>query len=206
MLTRLIPLFILSGALNVLGQDEPTPATYTFGLEHVAVHGRITGIVDGDTINVLVLGKQQIRVRLAFVDAPERDQAFGQHAKQAMSELVFGKDVKLRPHTIDSDGRVVARVLIDNQDAGLELLRRGLCWVYEKYVGEASVEIQNSYREAQDTAHAEKLGLWQDPDPEPPWEWRKRKHITTRSQSVNSPSIACCSIVPEVCRSIPLLP
>jgi endonuclease YncB( thermonuclease family) len=101
-----------------------TPVTYTFGLEHVAIHGRITGIVDGDTINVLIFGKQQIRVRLAFVDAPEKGQAFGQRAKQAMSELVFGKDVKLRPHTIEGYGRLVARLIIDNQDAGLELLKR----------------------------------------------------------------------------------
>jgi endonuclease YncB( thermonuclease family) len=54
----------------------------------MAIRGRITGIVDGDTINVLILGKQHIRVRLAFVDAPERGQAFGQRAKQAMRKLV----------------------------------------------------------------------------------------------------------------------
>jgi micrococcal nuclease len=132
MLTRLIALIVLSGALGVVGQDEPQPATYTFGLEHVSIHGRITGIVDGDTINVRILGKQQIRVRIAFIDAPEKGQAFGQRAKQAMSELLFGKDVKLRPHTIDRYGRLVARVLVDNQDAGFELLKQGLCWVYER--------------------------------------------------------------------------
>jgi hypothetical protein len=27
--------------------------------------------------------------------------------------LMFGKDVKLRPHTIDRYGRLVARVLVD---------------------------------------------------------------------------------------------
>jgi endonuclease YncB( thermonuclease family) len=32
---------------------------------------------------------------------------FGQRAKAAMSELVFGKDVKLRPHTIDRYGRLL---------------------------------------------------------------------------------------------------
>jgi hypothetical protein len=54
MLTRLVALLVLSGALGVLGQDAPTPVTYTFGLEHVCVHGRITGVVNGDTINVLI--------------------------------------------------------------------------------------------------------------------------------------------------------
>jgi len=41
-----------------------------------------------------------------------------------MSELVFGKDVMLQPHTIDRSGRLVARVLVDGQDAGLQLLKK----------------------------------------------------------------------------------
>jgi endonuclease YncB( thermonuclease family) len=77
MLTRLIALLVLSGVLGVLGQDAPTPVSHTFGLEHVSIHGRITGIVDGDTINVRIIGKQQIRVRIAFIDAPEKGQPFG---------------------------------------------------------------------------------------------------------------------------------
>jgi endonuclease YncB( thermonuclease family) len=197
MLTRLIALLVLSGALGVLGQDAPEPATYTFGLEHVAIRGRITGIVDGDTISALILGKQQVRIRIAFIDAPEKGQAFGQRAKVAMSELVFGKDVKLRPHTVDRYGHLVARVIIDNQDAGLELLKQGLCWVYEKYVGEAPPEIQTSYWAAQAAAQSGKIGLWQDTVPMPPWEWRKEKGTTTQSRPVNWLSIAYCSIIPE---------
>jgi len=91
-----------------------TPVTYTFGLEYVCIHGRITRVVDGDRINVLILGKQQIRVRFAFVlTRRKKGQPFGQRAKAALSELMFGKDVKLRPHTIDRYGRLVARVLVD---------------------------------------------------------------------------------------------
>src|SRR5262245_38337013 len=36
------------------------------------------------------------QVRIAFIDAPQKGQAFGQAAKGAMSELVFDKDVELR--------------------------------------------------------------------------------------------------------------
>jgi endonuclease YncB( thermonuclease family) len=104
---------------------------------------------------------------------PEKGQAFGQRAKQAMGELVFGKDVKLRPHTIDRYGRLVARVIVDNQDAGLELLKEGLCWVYERYLPEASPDIQMSYQQAQAAALEQKPGLWGDPFPVPPWDWRK---------------------------------
>jgi endonuclease YncB( thermonuclease family) len=81
-------------------------------LEQEAVSGRCIGVTDGDTIRVLTAANQQIQVRLAFIDAPEEGQAFGQRAKQAMSELVFGKALELRLHTIDRSGRMVARVFV----------------------------------------------------------------------------------------------
>ena len=83
-------------------------------------YGCCVGVSDGDTIKVLTDAKQQIRVRIAFIDAPEKGQAFGRRAKEAMSELVFGKDVELRPHTIDRYGRLVARVFVEGRDAGVK--------------------------------------------------------------------------------------
>jgi endonuclease YncB( thermonuclease family) len=81
---------------------------------------------------MLSADKEQILVRIAFIDAPEKGQPFGERAKEALSKLVFDKEVELRPHTIDRYGRLVARVFVANQDVGLELLKAGLCWVYEK--------------------------------------------------------------------------
>jgi endonuclease YncB( thermonuclease family) len=167
-------LLVLSSVLAVFGQDQLKPVTYYLGLEPARIRGRTVGIIDGDTIKVLTAAKQQIRVRIAFIDAPEKGQAFGQRAKQAMSELVFGKDVELQVHSIDPYGRLVARVLVDGQDAGLELLKQGFCWVYEKYVVQARIDIEASYRAAQAVAQSDKVGLWQDADPVPPWEWRER--------------------------------
>jgi endonuclease YncB( thermonuclease family) len=159
MTTKLVAFCILSNALAVFGRDQLAAGTYALVLDQVSIPGHITGIVEGDTIKVRVLGKPQIKVRIAFIDAPEKGQAFGQRAKEAMSELVFGKEVALQPHTIDRYGRLVARVLVDGQEAGLELLKQGLCWVYEEYVGEASAPIEARYRNAQDAAQAERSGL-----------------------------------------------
>ena len=75
MLTRCIALFVLFSVVAVRGQEGTKAATYTRDLEQESVNGRCVGVTDGDTINVLILGKQQIKVRLAFVDAPERGQA-----------------------------------------------------------------------------------------------------------------------------------
>ena len=170
---RLIALLILSSVLAVSGQDQLKPATYYLGLEQAPIRGRAIGIIDGDTIKVLSADKEQILVRIAFIDAPEKGQPFGERAKEALSKLVFDKEVELSPHTIDRYGRLVARVFVSNQDVGLELLKAGLCWVYEKYITRATLAIEASYRAAQALAESDRLGLWQDPAPVPPWEWRK---------------------------------
>jgi len=44
-------------------------------------YGCCVGISDGDTIKVLTAAKQQIRVRIALIDAPQMGQAFGQRAE-----------------------------------------------------------------------------------------------------------------------------
>jgi endonuclease YncB( thermonuclease family) len=117
------------------------------------IHCRVVSVTDGDTIKVLVTEKQLLRIRLAFCDAPEKKQAFGARAKQAMSELVFGKEINFLPHAIDRYGRTVAQVVSEGKDVGEEMLRQGLAWVYDRYITEASTEIQDTYRKAQEEAN-----------------------------------------------------
>lgn len=51
----------------------------------------VIGISDGDTLTVLDKDKQQVKIRLAEIDAPESHQAFGSRSKQSLSNLCFGK-------------------------------------------------------------------------------------------------------------------
>ena len=74
------------------------------------IPARVVGISDGDTITVLTAAKKQVKVRLHGIDAPETGQDFGSRAKQAASELAFGKTVTIRPRDTDRYGRTVAEV------------------------------------------------------------------------------------------------
>ena len=142
------------------------------------IRGRCVGVHDGDSITLLTSINSQIKIRVAFLDAPELSQAFGYRAKQAMSELVFGKEIAVYPHTIDRYGRTVAIVYVDGIDAGLELLRQGLAWSYTRYLSEASADIQASYRQAEADAREQRLGLWGDSqEPVPPWLYRHRNNV-----------------------------
>ena len=55
--------------------------------------GRVVGVADGDTLTVLTAQRQQHRVRLTSIDAPEKRQAFGQVSKQHLSDLAYDKTV-----------------------------------------------------------------------------------------------------------------
>jgi micrococcal nuclease len=83
------------------------------------------------------------------------------------------KEIAAYPHAIDRYGRTVAILYVDGIDAGLELLRQGLCWVYTKYLPEADADIQASYQAAETDARAQRRGLWSDLEPVEPWLYRR---------------------------------
>ncbi len=56
--------------------------------------GSVVSVLDGDTIEVLN-GHHTECIRLSGIDNPEKGQAIGQKAKQAASDLAFGRDVTL---------------------------------------------------------------------------------------------------------------
>jgi hypothetical protein len=64
-----------------------------FALE--AFSDPVVSVLDGDTIEVLH-DQHPERIRLRRIDCPEKGQAYGKRAKQAVSELVFGMDDETR--------------------------------------------------------------------------------------------------------------
>ncbi len=73
-------------------------ATFLVGAEPLA--GKVVKVTDGDTITVLV-DCQEIKIRLNAINAPERGQDFGQKSKDALADLVFGKEVRIETHGKD---------------------------------------------------------------------------------------------------------
>ncbi len=89
------------------------------------LHGQVVGISDGDTLTLLTEERDQVRVRLAEIDAPERGQPYGASARQALSDLALGKAIRVAVQDTDRYGRAVGRVFAGAQDANAEMVRRG---------------------------------------------------------------------------------
>ncbi len=131
--------------------------------------GGVVGIADGDTFTLLTSDKQQIKIRLAEIDAPESGQPYGNKSKQALSGLIFGNDVRVVVQTTDRSGRTVGRPYVGDLDVCEEMVRVGAAWVYRQYVVDASLfDVEND-------ARAARRGIWglSESEQVEPWNWRR---------------------------------
>jgi len=150
-------LLLLAGALNA-----------------ATLQGKVIGVADGDTVTLLDDQKNQHKIRLQGIDAPEKAQAFGNKSKQSLHEMVHGKEVFVDVQKKDKYGRSVGKILVNQTDACLEQIKRGMVWHYKQYANEQSPEDRDVYAQAESTARAQSLGLWKDKSPTPPWAFRKQ--------------------------------
>lgn len=137
--------------------------------------GRVVGIADGDTITVLDSNRQQHKIRLSGIDAPEKKQPFGERSKQHLAEMVFNKTVTVEWQKLDRYGRTVGKVMVNGVDVNLVQVKAGMAWWYEKYRKEQSERDQYLYSAQEQEAKAKRVGLWSDQNPVPPWDWRKSR-------------------------------
>jgi micrococcal nuclease len=137
--------------------------------------GRVVGVADGDTITVLDANRQQHKIRLSGIDAPEKAQPFGARSKQSLSDLVFDKQVAVEWNKQDRYGRTVGKVLVNGIDANLAQVKAGLAWWYRDYAKEQSAADRRLYEQTEQQALVQRLGLWVDKNPTPPWDFRHGK-------------------------------
>ena len=129
-----------------------------------ALSGKIVSIHDGDTITVLQ-GKQQIKVRLFGIDAPELKQPYGKKSKQFLANLIAGKVVEVEENGKDRYKRTIGTIYLNGADINAQMVENGYAWAYRKF--------SKKYTAQESKAKKQGLGLWRDKKPIPPWEWRK---------------------------------
>lgn len=148
---RLAPLLVL-----FLGCTAAAPAQHPLAdLVGRTVEGRVTRVSDGDTLDVVPDGERRaIRVRVFGIDAPERGEPFSTQARNRTRVLAFNKTVRMTGVSVDTYGRLVARLRIGDVDLGLDLLASGLACHYRRYSDD------RAQADAEAAARSRALGFW----------------------------------------------
>jgi len=127
--------------------------------------GRVTRVLDGDTVDVWTDTGVKERVRLREIDAPEKTQEAGGASAGSLSGLVLNQPVTVEYVQRDRYHRILGTVYFAGQDINRTQVERGMAWVYRQYSQNADYLVLESQ------AKAQHRGLWVG-TPTPPWEFR----------------------------------
>lgn len=138
-------------------------------ISQTAKTGKVVSIKDGDTVIVIDSLNNQYTLRLAEIDCPEKNQAFGYKAKQYTSDQIYLKTIDYVIIDRDNYGRIIAKIYYDNgKYLSEELVKIGFAWHYKKYSTSeklAALELQ---------AREQKIGIWSEENAIPPSEFRDK--------------------------------
>ena len=153
--------------------------------------GTVVRVADGDTCVVQkadsskfqVQGsksarKEEVRIRLVGIDAPEKSQEHGKESADALARKILGRTVvvEYRPTSRNTSkalrkdryGRIIGTVYLDNRNINQDMVRDGFAWWYRKYSKD------NNLSELETNARQQNRGLWTAENPTAPWHYRKR--------------------------------
>lgn len=150
--------------------DETLPARWT---------GRVTLVSDGDTLWVRPESPESsqrqppLKLRLLGLDAPERCQAGGPAAHEALRSRVLGRTVQVETVGRDVYQRLLGRVWLESvgdgapADVGAWLVSEGHAWS-DRYRGDPG-----PYAAQEDAARNARRGLFADAAAQPPRRFRR---------------------------------
>ncbi len=144
-------------------------AANTNTLQDSTIRGKVIGIKDGDTIDILY-NEKKLTIRLAHIDCPEKKQPFGAVAKKFMSEKCFGQAVIIEHNNkYDRNKRLIGEVINSSgENLNKELVKAGLAWHYKQYSSDTV------YANLENEARKKRVGLWIEINATPPWKWRDK--------------------------------
>jgi len=127
-------------------------------------------VCDGDTINVLTEGKSY-RIRLAGIDAPEKDQPMGEEISYVVKKML-PKGTPVRVQCIDYDRKWKRHVAWIWDDEGqlinAMLVAMGLAYWYRDFAPD-----DRYLAELEALARQDRVGVWSRDDLVRPWDHRQ---------------------------------
>lgn len=142
----------------------------SIGVVFADLNGTVIKVLDGDTIDLLTITNQKVRIRLLDIDAPEKGQAYSNASRKYLASLIAGKYVFVKANKKDIYNRTLGTIFYNKMNINAKMVENGYAWAY-RYRGKASNKLMVK-REKQ--AKLNNKGLWKDKNPIAPWQFRYR--------------------------------
>ncbi len=138
------------------------------------VQGRVTKVVDGDTVWVTDTLEKPRKVRLVGIDAPERKQPWGEEARRILADRILGEPVAMEIAGYDRLWKRDLAVLYHRgMNVNLWLIQAGAAWAYRGRPNDCPPALRREIEAAEMEARAAARGLWADANGVPPDEHRR---------------------------------
>jgi len=131
------------------------------------VAGKVTAVIDGDTVQILDIVNVTHEISLRCADAPELEQDSGAASAAYLAGLISRKDVAVESGSAEPDGQVLGTITLRGADINFRMIRAGFAWHDNRD------RCGSAWDTAQRRAQQSGRGLWANPAPVPPWDYRQ---------------------------------
>lgn len=131
------------------------------------VAGKVTAVIDGDTVQILDIVNVTHEISLRCADAPELEQDSGAASAAYLAGLISSKDVAVESGSAEPDGQVLGTITLRGADINFRMIRAGFAW------HDNGDRCGSAWDTAQRRAQQSGRGLWANPAPVPPWDYRQ---------------------------------
>jgi endonuclease YncB( thermonuclease family) len=127
----------------------------------------VSYVYDGDTVKIND-GLREYKLRIADIDAPEKNQRYGKQARRALIKLCKDAEIEVTFTGVDKYQRDLGYLICDTFPVSQWMVEHGYAWFNVRYSSNWTLQtMENEARQS-------KRGLWKQKKPMPPWIWRQK--------------------------------
>ncbi len=146
-----------------------------FSFANEELKGKVTSIIDGNTIEITLSSGEKYKVLLHGIDCPDLGQNFAENARTLLQKLLLSKNITIIVKGKDRLGNRLGDILVEGvPDPKRELIRTGLAWTTD-----SDPELESLKEHARDQG----LGIWSEENPTPPWLYRRQQAMVQPKSS-----------------------
>jgi micrococcal nuclease len=146
------------------------------------IRGTVTDVLDGRTLVVETEPEKTVKVRLRYLEVPEKEQQLFDIVKTHLKQLSVGKSVEVRDIRLVSS-YFVGVVVTKTNDLNQQMLRDGAAWFDIAENKSVNNDLINLYQENETAAKVEKRGVWGVAGLQPAWTFRNEREYGTQRNS-----------------------